>query len=76
MDLCIHWIGACGRHHGLRHFRPFEPFFVDYVNTSPDDTAPEGLVFIKEADSPNGKALLVVSHEMSNTTTIFEITQN
>jgi hypothetical protein len=46
------------------------------VNTSPDDTAPEGLVFIKEADSPNGKALLVVSHEMSNTTTIFEITQN
>jgi hypothetical protein len=52
---------------------PFEPFFVDYVNTSPIDIAPEGLVFIKEDESPNGKALIVVSHEVSNTTSIFEI---
>jgi 2',3'-cyclic-nucleotide 2'-phosphodiesterase/3'-nucleotidase/5'-nucleotidase len=28
---------------------------------------------IKEEDSPNGKPLLVVSHEISSTTTIFEI---
>jgi hypothetical protein len=52
---------------------PFRPFFVDYISTSPVDIAPEGLVFIKEDDSPNGKALLVISHEVSNTTTIFEI---
>jgi hypothetical protein len=54
---------------------PFKPRFVQYVNTSPDDISPEGLLFIKEEDSPNGKPLLVVSHEISSTTTIFEITK-
>jgi hypothetical protein len=54
---------------------PFKPSFVQYVNTSPDDISPEGLLFIKEEDSPNGKPLLVVSHEISSTTTIFEITK-
>ena len=54
---------------------PFGPTFVQYVNTSPDDISPEGLLFIKEEDSPNGKPLLVVSHEISSTTTIFEITK-
>jgi hypothetical protein len=52
---------------------PHAPFFVEYVNTSPIDISPEGILFISEEDSPNGKALLVVSHEISNTTTIFEI---
>ena len=52
---------------------PRRPFFVDYVNTGPTDVSPEGVLFIAEQDSPNGKALLVVSHEVSNTTTIFEI---
>jgi len=55
---------------------PRRPFFVNYVNTSPIDVSPEGLLFINEDDSPNGKALLVVSHEVSNTTTIFEINKN
>ena len=54
---------------------PQRPFFVDYVNTGPTDVSPEGVMFIAEEDSPNGKALLVVSHEISNTTTIFEITK-
>jgi DNA-binding beta-propeller fold protein YncE len=52
---------------------PHRPFFVEYANTSPTDISPEGIFFISEEDSPNGKALLVVSHEISNTTTIFEI---
>ena len=54
---------------------PFKPTFVQYVTTVPDDISPEGLLFIKEQDSPNGKPLLVVSHEISSTTTIFEITK-
>jgi hypothetical protein len=53
---------------------PLSPRFVQYLNTAPDDISPEGLLFIKEEDSPNGKPLLVVSHEISSTTTIFEIT--
>lgn len=52
---------------------PKSPQFATYVNTTPADLAPEGLLFIKKKDSPNGKPLLVVSHEASNTVTIFEI---
>jgi DNA-binding beta-propeller fold protein YncE len=55
---------------------PRQPFFVDYANTGPTDRSPEGILFIKEEDSPNGRPLLVVSHEVSNTTTIFEIAKN
>lgn len=62
---------------------PHAPFFVDYVNrrdfTQPVNTAaagdlgPEGLLFIKAEDSPNGKPLLVIGNEVSGTTTLFEI---
>jgi hypothetical protein len=55
---------------------PFHPTFVEYVNTSPDDISPEGLLFIKQEDSPNDKPLLVVTHEISGTTTIFEINKH
>jgi hypothetical protein len=54
---------------------PERPFFVDYANTSSTDISPEGILFISEEDSPNGRPLLVVSHEISNTTTIFEISK-
>jgi hypothetical protein len=62
---------------------PYAPFFVDHVNfrnfsvvpTSPaaGDLGPEGMIFIKAEDSPNGKPLLVIGNEISGTTTIFEI---
>ncbi len=59
---------------------PRRPFFVHYANTSTagisPDVSPEGVLFINEDDSPNGKPLVVVSHEVSNTTTIFEINKN
>ncbi len=39
------------------------------------DLAPEDLIFIDEADSPTGKPLLVVTADMSGTTTVFEISK-
>ena len=53
--------------------KPESPVFETYANTTPTDLSPEGLIFIKKSHSPNGKPLLVVSHEVSNTVTIFEI---
>lgn len=37
------------------------------------DLGPEGLTFVPASQSPNGKALLIVSNEVSSTTTIWEI---
>jgi len=63
---------------------PNAPAFVQYINTanftgsivdgSAGDVSPEGLIFIPAADSPTGAPLLVVTHELSGTTTIFSIT--
>jgi hypothetical protein len=37
------------------------------------DLGPEGLIFIKAEDSPNGKPLVVVGNEISGSTTIYEV---
>ena len=61
---------------------PFAPAFVQYVNNrvytttvSPaaKDLSPEGLAFVPAAQSPNGKALLLVANEVSGSTSIYQI---
>jgi len=62
---------------------PFAPQFEDYVNTrlvvnpfnfaTAGDLGPEGLAFIAAEDSPNGQPLLVVAHEISGSTVIFQV---
>ena len=64
---------------------PLAPVFVTYVNNrnfagvpgtaAAKDLGPEGLAFIRADDSPNGKPMLVVSNEISGTTTLFEVTK-
>jgi hypothetical protein len=51
---------------------PRHPVFVQYVR-SDADISPEGVLFIPAENSPTGRALLVLTHEVSNTTTIYEV---
>jgi len=65
---------------------PYSPELLDYINnrdfTNPfsfptaGDLGPEGLTFIHASDSPNHKPLLVVAHEVSGSTTIFELNRD
>ena len=57
---------------------PTHAEFVDYVNPTDEngnaiDLAPEGLTFISAENSPNSEPLLVVTNEISNTTTIYQV---
>jgi hypothetical protein len=53
---------------------PAAPIFVGYVSGAAGDISPEGMEFIPAADSPTGHELLVLAHELSGSTTVFEIT--
>lgn len=62
---------------------PTAPVFLNYTNNrdfsgdpesgTAGDLGPEGLLYIPAADSPNGADLLVVTNEVSGSTTIFQI---
>jgi len=57
---------------------PNAPIFVDYDNqrdtaTEGGDLAPEGIVLIPNAQSPDGNYYVVVSNEVSSTLTIYEV---
>jgi hypothetical protein len=55
---------------------PASASFVTYLNTRTGltgDLGPEALSFIPAAQSPNGKPLLVVGHEVSGTAAVYEI---
>lgn len=54
---------------------PAQPEFVQYARDN-EDIAPEGLVFIEAADSPNGEAILAVANEVSNTVALYSITDD
>lgn len=51
---------------------PIQPTFIEYIST-PEDIAPEGLLFVSATDSPSGKPLLITTNEESKTTAIFEV---
>ena len=62
---------------------PAAPVFEGYINSrdfafAPNtagagDLGPEGIAFVSESDSPTGKALLLVAHEISGTLAIYEV---
>lgn len=57
---------------------PAAPVFADYVNTRTldrlgGDLGAEGITFVPEEDSPNGKPLVLVGNEVSGTVAIFQV---
>lgn len=51
---------------------PHQPEFIQYARFD-GDIAPEGLTFVSAEESSSGKPLLVVTNEVSGTTTIYEV---
>jgi len=64
---------------------PYAPEFLQYLNNrdltldpeidgaAAGELGPEGLLFVKAADSPSGKPMLIVGKEVSGTTAVYEI---
>jgi hypothetical protein len=69
---------------------PLEPMFKSYINTSvptgnmlqstkkiaaAGDVSPEGILFVSEKESPTGKAMVIVSYELSGTVGIYQFSK-
>lgn len=63
------------RHHMVLVFDVTNPAAVTFTTglRRPGDLNPEGMLVVPAADSPSGRDLLLVTNEVSNTLTIFEL---
>jgi hypothetical protein len=60
------------------------PVFVQYAGNrdftaaseTAGDLAPEGIVFVPAAESPTGNPMLIVTNELSGTTTLWDVAVN
>jgi hypothetical protein len=47
--------------------------FEDYLNSRPTDLGPEGVHFVARSDSPTGRAMLLVTNEISGTVAAIDV---
>ncbi len=47
--------------------------FEDYLNARPEDLGPEGVHFVPRSDSPTGRAMLLVTNEISGSVTAIDV---
>ncbi|MEM7112084.1 MAG: esterase-like activity of phytase family protein [Chloroflexota bacterium] len=52
---------------------PTHPVYVDYFPAPEEDISPEGLAFVSAEDSPTNSPLLILAHEISGTTAVYEL---
>jgi hypothetical protein len=74
--LCLHRPGACGWRDGLRHHHPRRAQPGDlpqHPHRQHRRPRPRGPELHPGGQSPNGKPLLIVGHEVSGTTTVMQI---
>ena len=50
-----------------------QPGEVAFFSTTAGDLEPKGLRFIPATESPNGRALLMVAHEASGSTVVYQV---
>jgi hypothetical protein len=53
---------------------PGEAEFAGWINTREGDLGPEGIEFVSRWDSPTGKAMLLVTYEISGTVAAYSVT--
>jgi hypothetical protein len=59
---------------------PADAKFVDYANSRTvsaygGDNGPEGITYISDTESPNGKAYTIIANEISGTLAVYEVNQ-
>ncbi|MFN2168627.1 MAG: choice-of-anchor I domain-containing protein, partial [Anaerolineae bacterium] len=52
---------------------PYAPIFASYAPQPAEDRSPEGILFVSLADSPVDSPLLIATHEVSGTVTIYAV---